>query len=109
MHGVDFLISKTAQSAFIGWEAHGPSIITASLKTRECRIIMNVVQCYSPTNGSTEEIKEDFYNQLQAVLQRLPVRNITILMGDLNAMIGCENTGYEEVVGQQGLGEMKDN
>ncbi len=109
MHGVAFMLSKTAQSALIGWEAHGPRIITASFKTRERRINMNVVQCCSPTNDSAEETKEDFYNQLQVVLQRQPERNITILMGDLNAKIGSENTGYEEVMGQQGLGEMNDN
>ena len=30
-------------------------------------------------------------------------------MGDFNAKIGRDNTGYEEVMGQQGLGEMNEN
>ncbi|KAK7115707.1 hypothetical protein V1264_001528 [Littorina saxatilis] len=30
-------------------------------------------------------------------------------MGDLNAKIGSDNRGYEEIMGQQGLGEMNDN
>ena len=34
---------------------------------------------------------------------------MTILMGDFNAKIGRDNTGYEEVMGKQGLGEMKEN
>ena len=32
-----------------------------------------------------------------------------LLMGDLNAKIGCDNRGYEEVMGTQGLGEMNEN
>ena len=30
-------------------------------------------------------------------------------MGDFNAKIGSDNRGYEEIMGQQGLGEMNDN
>ena len=34
---------------------------------------------------------------------------MTILMGDLNAKIGSDNSGYEEVMGRQGLGRMNEN
>ena len=30
-------------------------------------------------------------------------------MGDFNAKIGSDNTGYDEVMGRQGLGEMNEN
>ena len=30
-------------------------------------------------------------------------------MGDLNAKVGNDNTGYEEVMGSHGLGTMNDN
>lgn len=99
----------TAQRALIGWEAHRTRIITASFKTKERRINMNVIQCCGPTNDSAEDMKDAFYNQLQAVVQRMPERDIIILMADLNAKIGSDNTGYEEVMGQQGLGMMNDN
>ena len=33
----------------------------------------------------------------------------TILVGDLNAKIGSDNSGYEEVMGKQGLGRMNEN
>ena len=32
---------------------------------------------------------------------------VTILMGDVNAKIGSNNRGYEEVMGTRGIGEMK--
>ena len=34
---------------------------------------------------------------------------MTILMGDLNAKIGSDNSGYEEAMGRQGLGKMNEN
>ena len=38
-----------------------------------------------------------------------PEKDITILMGDINAKIGPDNTGYEHVMGFHALGEMNDN
>lgn len=32
-HGVALMLSKTANCAMIGWEAHGPGVIKASFKT----------------------------------------------------------------------------
>ena len=34
---------------------------------------------------------------------------MTILIGDLNARIGSDNSGYEEVMGRQGLGKIDEN
>lgn len=63
---------------------------------------MNIIQCYAPIN-------ENFYDRLQAVLQSLLERDITILIGELNAKISSDNTVYEEVMGRQGLFEMNNN
>ena len=107
--GVALMLSRAAQGALVGWEAHGPRIVTASFRTKKRRINMDVIQCYAPTNDSDEEDKEDFYSRLQTIVQDRPRRNIIIVMGDFNAKIGSNNKGYEEVMGQQGLGEMNDN
>ena len=53
--------------------------------------------------------KEEFYEQLQNLINKLKRKDITILMGDLNAKIGADNTGYEEIMGKQGLGQMNEN
>ena len=96
--GVALMLSKAAQKALIGWAAHGPRIITASFHTKERRINMNVIQCYAPTNDSEEEVKDQFYNRLQSVIDTFPERDVTILMGNFNAKIGSDNIGYEKVI-----------
>ena len=107
--GVALMLGKHAQKALIGWEAHGPRIIMAAFRTRKKKLKLNIIQCYAPTNDSEDERKEAFYSQLQSVIDKCPERDVTILMGDFNAKIGSNNTGYEEVMGAHGLGDMSEN
>ena len=55
-----------------------------------------------------EEKKDDFYQQLQAVLDRRGAKDIIILMGDFNAKIEMDNTGYKDIMGTHGLGQMNE-
>lgn len=107
--GVALLLVKEAQKALIGWEARGPRFITAFFSTVRKNIRMNVVQCYAPTNDESEEVKDEFYRQLQGILSRLSDQDVNILMGDFNAKLGSDNTGYDEVMGRHGLGELNEN
>ena len=56
--------------------------------------------CYAPTNDHDNKNKDQFYNRLQAILDKLKDKDINILMGDFNAKVGSDNRGYEEVMGQ---------
>ena len=60
-------------------------------------------------NDKYEGTKEDFYNKLQTVLDKMKEKDVTTLMGDFNAKIGLNNRGYEEVIGTYGIGEMIEN
>ncbi|VDP48168.1 unnamed protein product [Schistosoma margrebowiei] len=41
--------------------------------------------------------------------QKCPRKDLTILMGDLNAKVGIDNTGYGDIMGRHGLGERNEN
>ena len=69
--GVALTLSHEAQNALINWEAAGPMIIYASFETKKENIKLNIIQCYSPTNDKDEETKEDFYNKLQTLCDKL--------------------------------------
>jgi hypothetical protein len=60
------------------------------------------VQVYAPTTGVDEKDIEEFYRNLQAVLNEIPRKDVAILMGSWNAKIG---KGEEsEMAGNYGLG-----
>ncbi|VDP49581.1 unnamed protein product [Schistosoma curassoni] len=107
--GVALMLSRQAQNALIGWKSHGPRIIKASFKTKKESITMNIIQCYEPTNDYNEDAKDQFYNWLKSVIEKSPTKDLTILMGDFNANVGTDNTGYEDIMGRHGLGERNEN
>ncbi|VDP20553.1 unnamed protein product [Schistosoma margrebowiei] len=70
---------------------------------------MNFIQCYAPTNYNNDDIKDQFYEQLQSIIEKCPRKNLTILMGDLNAKVGIDNIRYEDIMGRHELGERNKN
>ena len=103
------LLAPETHGAVIGWEHVNSCIITAKFTTKKKDIRLNVIQCYAPTNDAEEEKKNDFYLQIQAVLDRGGAKDITILMGDSNAKIGMDSRGCRDMMGTHGLGQMNEN
>ena len=107
--GVAIILSKRAQRTLRGWEAHGSRLLLASFSSSNRGININILQLYAPTNAASEEEQEEFYDQLQRIIEKLPRKDVNIIMGDANAKVGSDNISYEEVMGKQGLGVMNDN
>ncbi|VDP20285.1 unnamed protein product [Schistosoma margrebowiei] len=97
------MLSKVARNAFVGWESHGSGIIKPSFKTKKEGILMHIIQCYAPTNDINDDIKDQFYERLQSIIEKYPRNDLTILTRDLNAKVGIYNTGYEDIMGRHGL------
>ncbi|VDP54084.1 unnamed protein product [Schistosoma mattheei] len=96
--GVALMPSKETRDALIGWESHGSRIIKAPFKTKKEGITMNVVQFYAPTNDSDDDNKDQFYDRLQSIIAKRTGKDQAILMGDLNAKVVMDNTGYEDIM-----------
>jgi exonuclease III len=65
-----------------------------------------LIQCYAPTEQATIEEKDAFYEALQNTLRKVKRSEITMVIGDLNAKVGADNTNFEQVMGRHGLGTM---
>ncbi|GAB1608631.1 hypothetical protein Ahia01_001147500 [Argonauta hians] len=99
------MLSTQAQKALIGWEPVSPRLITAKFRTSHQRITLKIIVAYAPTNDSAEESKEDFYRELQNILGK----EMVILIGDMNAKVGKEKSGYALIMGQYGVGCRNEN
>ena len=72
---------------------------------------MNIVVIYdlTLTIEAEEQDKLDFYNELQDLLEKLPGRDVNIVMGDANVKLGGCNVGYEDVMDRFADGTKTEN
>ena len=107
--GVAFMLTSESRRAMISWEPINSRIIIARFRTRHQKITAHIIQCYAPTNDSSEEDKDDFYHILTEIVDKVKEKDLVMIMGDFNAKIGGTNRGYEQVMGKHGLGTMNEN
>ena len=70
---------------------------------------LSIIQVCAPTNEANDEDKDNFYEQLQTVVDSVHKHDILLVMGGLNAKVGEDNEGYENIIGSHGVGERNDN
>ena len=69
-----------------------------------------VIQVYAPTSDAEEAEVEQFYEDLQDLLELIPKKDVLFIIGDWNAKVGCHETpgvtdkfglGVQNEVGQR--------
>ena len=85
-HGVGFLIHKDTVNAIMGCRPVSSRLITIRLKASLFNI--TIIQAYVPTTDYDNDDIEDFYDQLQEVIDQMPKKDIFLVQGDWNAKIG---------------------
>lgn len=64
MHGVGILLSSKTKKSLIGFKAISERLISARFRTKYRNI--TVLQCYAPTEVDEDDVKNAFYEQLDA-------------------------------------------
>ncbi|XP_071123040.1 craniofacial development protein 2-like [Mytilus edulis] len=107
INGVAIIICKEKAKSLLKWEPISERLITTRFNSNYCKL--SIIQCYALTNDAEDEIKDDFYEQLQTAISKVHQHDMLVIMGDLNAKVGSHNTDGEYVMGRHGCGVKNEN
>ena len=69
------------------------------------REIFNVISVYVPQVGLDESSKYQFWEDLDEIVQGIPIREKLFIGGDLNGHVGTNCYGFDSIYGGFTLGE----
>ena len=99
--GVGIMVRGEVRKSVLGYWAVSDRVIMVKVKGHPFN--MNFIQVYAPTQDSTEEEVDLFYEGLGEAWAQCKSQEVTMVMGDFNAKVG--EGRFEDVVGPYGLGE----
>jgi hypothetical protein len=67
-------------------------------------LIFNVISAYAPLIGLNENIKRQFWEQLDALVSSVPIPEKLFIGGDLNGHVCSTRVGFDGVHGDFGYG-----
>ena len=70
---------------------------------------ITIVSAHVPTMTNPDEVKDKFYEDLNAIITTVPSTDKVIILGDFNARVGSDSTTWEGVIGQYGAGNCNSN
>ena len=96
-NGVAITVNKRVQNAVLGCNLKNNRMISVRFQGKPFNIM--VIQVYAPTSNA-EEV-EQFYEDLQDLLELTPKKDVLFIIGDWNAKVGSQET--PGVTGKSGL------
>ena len=94
------MVNKRIQNAVLGCNLKNNRMISVCLQGKPFNI--TVIQVYAPTSNAEEVEVEQFYEDLQDLLELTPPKDVLFIIGDWNAKVGSQET--PGVTGNFGLG-----
>ena len=94
------MVNKRVRNAVLGCNLKNNRMISVCFQSKPLNI--TVIQVYAPTSNAEEAEVEQFYEDLQDLLELTPKKDVLFIIGDWNAKVGNQET--PGVTGKFGLG-----
>ena len=99
-NGVAIMVNKRVRNAVLGCNLKNDRMISVCFQGKPFNIM--VIQAYASTSNAEEAQVEQFYEDLQDLLELTPKKDVLFIIGDWNAKVGSQEA--PEVTGKFGLG-----
>ena len=87
-NGVAIMVNKIVWNAVLGCNLKNDRMISVRFQGKPFNI--TVIQVYAPTSNAQEA--EQFYEDLQDLLELTPPKDVLFIIGDWNAKVGSQET-----------------
>ena len=84
--------NKRVRNAVLGCNLKNDRIISVHFQGKPFNI--TVIQLYAPTSNAEEAEVEQFYEDLQDILELTPQKDVLFITGDWNAKVGSQETTW---------------
>lgn len=101
--GTGFLVNDKLKCNILNFTPVNKRLCAIRLKGRFQNV--SVINCHAPTEESTNEAKEDFYERVDQLFAGLPRYDVKLVTGDFNAKLGKE-PAWRPYVGRESLHEV---
>ena len=87
-NGVAIIVFKRVWNAVLGYNLRNNGMISVHPQGKPFNI--TVIQVYAPTSKAEEAEVEQFYEDLQDLLELTPPKTVLFIIGDWNAKVGSQ-------------------
>ena len=106
-YGVGFAVRNSLLSMIEPGSNGSERLLTLRLNTTAGPVTL--VSVYAPTMSAASDTKDEFYENLAAIISSVPNNEQLILLGDFNARVGADHDTWPSCIGQLGVGKMNEN
>ena len=99
-NGVAIIVNKRVRNAVVGGNLKNDRMISVRFQGKPFNI--TVIQAHAPTSNTEEAEVEQFYEDLQDLLERTSKKDVLFIIGDWNAKLGSQE--IPGITGKFGFG-----
>ena len=98
--GVAIIVAEKWADCVRSWRCVSERCVTVRLNV--AGVWLTLVQVYAPTDDTDSVAKDEFYAEVQEVMNRVPRGDRIIVMGNFNARVGKNVKVWKGVIGEHG-------